>query len=304
MLCAFSKQPVPVILDTDISSDVDDVGAVAVLHSLADRGEARILAMMVSSKDPWSASCLSALNTYFKRPDIPIGINKGIGIYDYSKYTKKISNEFKHDTKLDHKAPDAVDLYRKILSAEPDNSVTLISIGYLSNLNHLLKSYVAGMPSGKDLVKRKVKLLVCMGGQYPQGKEWNFYQDPASSKFVIKNWPTKIIFSGFELGENVLSGRGLRPLGNDNPVRQAYKLYNNLKDRPSWDLITVLYGILGVQGGLKDILLQSPKGTNKLYDDGSNYWQAGSGDQTYLIRNTSVKTISQRVENLMVSSLQ
>jgi hypothetical protein len=37
--------PVPVIFDADIASDVDDVGAVALLHALANRGEAKIVAM-------------------------------------------------------------------------------------------------------------------------------------------------------------------------------------------------------------------------------------------------------------------
>ena len=91
MLCSCSEQPVMVILDTDISTDVDDVGAVAVLHSLADRGEARILGMMISSGDPWSASCLSALNTFFNRPHIPIGVVKGKSVTDHSKYTEIIS---------------------------------------------------------------------------------------------------------------------------------------------------------------------------------------------------------------------
>ena len=64
--------PVRLIFDTDIQGDADDVGAVAVLHALADSGEAEILAMGVSSKNPWSPLCLSALNTYFGRGDIPL----------------------------------------------------------------------------------------------------------------------------------------------------------------------------------------------------------------------------------------
>ena len=61
---AFSEPPpVRVIFDTDIQGDVDDVGTVAVLHALADSGEVDILAMGVSSKNPWSPLCLSALNT-------------------------------------------------------------------------------------------------------------------------------------------------------------------------------------------------------------------------------------------------
>jgi len=37
----FSQNEVAIIIDTDIAPDYDDVGAIAVLHSLADRGEAK-----------------------------------------------------------------------------------------------------------------------------------------------------------------------------------------------------------------------------------------------------------------------
>ena len=74
---AAQREPVPIILDTDIMGDVDDVGAVAVLHALANRGEAKILAMGVCVKNPWCPLCLDALNTYFGRPNIPLGVVKG-----------------------------------------------------------------------------------------------------------------------------------------------------------------------------------------------------------------------------------
>src|SRR5687767_11741616 len=61
---AQERQAVRVILDTDIGPDVDDAGAVAVLHALADRGEARILAMFCCTSSDWGAPCLDALNTY------------------------------------------------------------------------------------------------------------------------------------------------------------------------------------------------------------------------------------------------
>ena len=49
-----------IILDTDIDTDVDDVGAVACLHALADMGEAEIVGTFVSSLYPTSPLCLDA----------------------------------------------------------------------------------------------------------------------------------------------------------------------------------------------------------------------------------------------------
>ena len=96
---AQNQRPVPVIFDTDIQGDADDVGAVAVLHALADREEADILAMGVSCKNPWSPLCLDALNTYYGRPEIPIGVVKGPAFYKPSPYAKNVAEEFPHRLK-------------------------------------------------------------------------------------------------------------------------------------------------------------------------------------------------------------
>ena len=80
MAMADEKSLVPIILDTDMESDVDDVGALAMLHALADRGEIEILAVMMSAKNPDATLCANRLNTYFGRPDLPIGVLKGEGV--------------------------------------------------------------------------------------------------------------------------------------------------------------------------------------------------------------------------------
>ena len=161
-----------IILDTDISSDVDDVGAVAVLHALANQGKVDILATMVSSGDPWSSPCLDALNTWFGRPEIPVGVIKEPTVTHESKYTREIASTYPHDLQTADRAPDAVDLYRQILSSQPDNSVIIITVGYLTNLKNLLNSGPDSISplTGIELVRQKVKQLVCMGGgKTPKG---------------------------------------------------------------------------------------------------------------------------------------
>ena len=76
-----------VIFDTDLDSDVDDVGALAVLHALVNNGEAKILAVIVTSYDMYSPLCADAINTYLRRPDIPIGVNKKTRLRSFSRYT-------------------------------------------------------------------------------------------------------------------------------------------------------------------------------------------------------------------------
>jgi len=290
---------VPVILDTDISSDVDDVGAVAVLHSLANEGKAEILAMMVSAVNPTAASCLQALNNYFGRPGVPVGTIFGKGVADESKYTAAVSREFAAAGRVEHQA---VALYREVLSRQPDSSVVVVTIGYLTNLRNLLESGPDDTSplAGTELVARKVKKLVTMGGQYPKGREWNFYQDGPATAKVVADWPTPILFVGFESGVKVLTGSGLRDTPVGNPLRRSYELYNGLTDRPSWDQVTVLYAVEGVEIASHSPLFRVVGGANTLSADGSNVWREnGSGRHHYSVNNLSDRNLAAKVEKLM-----
>src|SRR5512132_2023593 len=65
--------PINIILDTDMHTDCDDVGALAVLHALADEGKVRIVAVMHTAPAPFGPRCVDAINTYYGRGNIPVG---------------------------------------------------------------------------------------------------------------------------------------------------------------------------------------------------------------------------------------
>ena len=68
------EPPVKIIFDTDMGSDCDDVGALTLVHVYADQGKAEILGCIYSSgKIPYGVGIIDAINTYFGRPDIPVG---------------------------------------------------------------------------------------------------------------------------------------------------------------------------------------------------------------------------------------
>src|SRR3954469_22583607 len=69
--------PVPVIFDSDMGPDYDDAGAITLLHAFADSGYATILATVASTKYEGVAAVFNVFNTWFKRPDILIGVPKG-----------------------------------------------------------------------------------------------------------------------------------------------------------------------------------------------------------------------------------
>ena len=110
-----------IIFDTDIGTDVDDAGALAILHIMADRGEAVILATMSANRNRWCVPALDAINTYYGREDIPIGCSR-TGPDPELWYHDSVA-AFPHDLQQSEEAPSAVDLYRRILAAQPDHSV-------------------------------------------------------------------------------------------------------------------------------------------------------------------------------------
>ena len=297
-----------IILDTDISSDVDDVGAVAVLHALANQGQVSILATMVSSGDPWSGPCLDALNTWFGRPDIPVGVISEPTVTHDSKYTREIATSYPNKLIEAENKPDAVKLYRQILSSMPDHSVTIITVGYLTNLKNLLNSAPDEISplNGLDLVKNKVKRLVCMGGRYPKGREWNFYQDSSATSEVIARWPGPIVYIGYEAGLPVKTGSGLKLISEANPLSRSYELYNRLSDRPSWDQLAVFFGAVNPgseaepTGHYKVI-----RGMNSITDDGSNSWQnQADGRDGYIVLKAPETKLKTLVEGMMIEAVQ
>lgn len=301
--------PVKVIFDTDVCFDVDDAGAVAVLHALADRGECEILAMGVSIKNRMCAPCLDAMNTYYGRPSIPIGDLKGPGVpgegNQDSKYVDGIAKEFPHDLASGDDAPDVVKLYREVLAKQGDHEVVLITVGFITNVANLLASPPDKISplSGHDLVQKKVRRWVCMGGAFKDGHEYNLMLDPKASKAGIEHFPRPIVFSGFEIGEPILTGPGLKATPEKNPIRRSYELYNNLQPRSSWDQTAVLYAVRGdAPGGLKDVWELSPPGETTIdIADGRNHWKADpKGRHTYLIRKLPNEEVAKLIEALMV----
>jgi tRNA A37 threonylcarbamoyladenosine dehydratase len=276
-------QPVKLIFDTDMDSDCDDVGALAMVHALADRGEVEILGTLVSSKHPWSAACTDAVNTFYGRPDLPVGVPKGKGPSEQnSKYAKQIAEEFPHDMPAGDAVPDACVLYRRILAAQPDASVSLVTVGDLTNVRYLLESApdAASPLSGRDLVARKVARWVCMGSRYPADLDparWgNFKPDPDSTVRAVEGWPGSIVFTGGgAFAEKLATGSRLSELPAKHPLRRAYELYfgGSVKSRHSADQIAVFVAARGTGAPWKLV----SEGHNFIFPDGRHEWRAGDG---------------------------
>lgn len=298
--------PVPVLFDTDMDSDCDDAGAMAMLHALADAGEVRILATVVSARHRWSAPCVEAINRYYGRPDLPIGVPRGrdTGSKIGSRYAQAIAKEFPGTLKSYEDAPAATDVYRKVLAAEPDASVVVVTVGDVTNLRDLLETGPdAHSPlAGPDLVRRKVARWVCMGGRYPEHLDpkvyGNFKTDPQATVAAVRDWPGTIWFSG--LGEEILTGKGLRDLPAANPVRRVYELYLGGKPtRPSWDQVALLFA---VRPDAPFWRLRTG-GYNHLFENGTNQWRAEPDKDHVLVEFAPgvEARVQETIESLMVA---
>lgn len=234
-----------VIFDTDIDSDVDDVGALAMLLNMHNSKVIELAAIIVTSDDPYAPLCISAICNFYGQPNIPIGFLKEQSeLKNHSRYTRQISEQFSSSLDSHLQAEDGTTLYRRILSQSKNNSVTIITVGHLSSLMRLLQSAPDEHShlTGQKLADKKTKQWYCMGGQYPSGKEANFYRpDPLSTYFSLQNWHKPVIFCGWEIGNKVLTGGGRvkEALAENHPVYQSYLLYNNFASRPSWDQLAV-----------------------------------------------------------------
>lgn len=125
-----------------------------------------------------------------------------------------------------------------------------------------------------------------MAGGFPQGKEFNVETDALASLEAFSKWPKPILFSGFEIGQHILTGAGTAE-GNTSksPVAWAYsynlKTYdkNPQTNRPSWDQTAVLCAVRGAENYF------NVKGPGKFIvdDKGFNTWNQETGGAHYFI---------------------
>ena len=123
VLCSTLFAQTKVILDTDIGSDCDDAGAIAVLHKLADKGEVEILGIIYSSgKNKYGIGVCDAINTYYGRGDLLLGQNLNDDVGDPRDFfSKQIATDAitYHHNVIDS-AMDMVSAYKIMLKKEQD----------------------------------------------------------------------------------------------------------------------------------------------------------------------------------------
>ena len=279
---------VPVVFDTDMGNDIDDALALGLLHALQTRGECKIIAVTITKDNPWAAPYIDALNTFYRRPNIPIGMVKGSGITPEDSPMIRVPAERKlpdgsfvypHKIMTGADAPDALSVLRNALEAQPDGSVVIVQVGFSTNLARLLVG-------SHDLVARKVKLLVMMAGNFAKpDAEFNVKMDVPSAQKLMRDWPTPVVTSGFEIGNSILfpASSITRDFRGDHPVAEAYRNYKKFPyDRPTWDITAALYAVRQDAGYFS---LSDPGTINVDARGVTTFVPAANGKHRYMIAN-------------------
>ena len=262
MISSVAAGPVPLIFDTDMGNDIDDALALGLIHAFQRRGDCRLIAVTLTNDHRYAAPFVDLVNTFYGYGDVPIGVVRGGVTHGDGNYLRELAcaedngqPRYPHKLREGSQAAEATAVLRRALAAQADGSVVIVQVGFSTNLARLLDSKpdVLSPLDGKALVRRKVRLLSAMAGNFAprpgeRFKEFNVMTDVASAKKVFQQWPTPIVVSGFEVGNAILYPH--RSIEQDyryvphHPLAEAYKLYMKMPyDRPTWDLTSTLYAI-------------------------------------------------------------
>ena len=253
-----------VIIDTDIGSSTDDLFALELLYCYEEEGRCKLLGVVVDREGDDCAAVADVMNTYFGHPNVPLGlVRKGISNpkvwIDYKAlptYTIGDNQPMFHRTVSDYSAlPEAHTLYRRLLAKQPDHSVSICSVGFVTALAALLESEADDISplSGVELVRRKVKCLYVMGGVFGKSVEpdFNFAQGITFAQTLFSLWPKEVdmVFSPMEVGqeveykpEQVISDIDWTDV---HPIKQVYMTCNCNTGQKMWDPMAVIHAVEG-----------------------------------------------------------
>jgi hypothetical protein len=302
---------IQLIHDTDIGDDCDDIGAFAMMHRLADLGEVDILACGAANGHVYQPKIISCLNTFYGRPDIPIGQNLDTPIFanddSYGTFLSDYPNAIDDDTVIE----EAYKLYRRVLASAQDGSVTIMFQGQLSNLYQLFNSVADEYSplNGEELIRLKHRELVLLAGAFnasspSTGTEHDLISEPAGAQ-VVNQLPDdfNVTYSGYNLGFDVLT------LSNQpaySPVKAGYDYFlanypgGPYANRASWGALCMLYAARGLVSDGITFAERSALGKMAVDVDGDNtFTYGGSGKiQSWLARPaaTSAATIAAHIQ--------
>ena len=254
-----------VILDADICSSADDLFSMEMLYRYDEQKMCRLLGVVVNREGEANAVFADVMNSYFGHPDMPIGLvrngieNPKVWI-DYAKVAymteaDSITPMFARSVDQYENLPDGYRLYRRLLSQQPDHSVSIVSIGFVTCLAQLLQSEADEYSplSGVELVRQKVKCIYLQGGVFGEAEEsdYNFAQGITFAQAFFELWPKSVdmVFSPMEVGQTVeyTPEQVIADVSwtDCHPIKQVYMTCDCNTGQRMWDPMCVIQAVEG-----------------------------------------------------------
>ncbi len=295
-------EKVKLILDTDMGSDFDDAGAIAVMHNLSRRGLADILAVTYCSSDKKSAVAIKAMNSWYGKDNIPVGVYEEKEFLikkSFQRFTHPIAEHYLKNNEMPE-IGNATKVLRKAISENKD--ITICVIGMLNNIAELLKSEPDEISdlTGEELVRNNVKNMYVMGGNFKDATycEYNIKTDVESANFVADHFPVPIIYCGFEIGDGVVTGINLKNESDDNLTKMAYYYGSGMREeyqRDSYDPITV-YCAIKQNNDFYNVV----SGVKVTFGEHGETLFENGGKDSYIVKNCTTEEIRDEIDKYII----
>ena len=234
------------IVDLDMCTDVDDACALRIATALDDDSVIDLQAVTLSVTGPNNLEAVRGFLLYDGKPDIPIGRS----VVDNEPHESHYWDLMAEYDDGNGDVYDAVRLYRKVL-AQTDSPVDIVTTGYTTNLEHLLKSGPDEYSSltGTELVRQKCGQLYVVATTYPRGHCNNVHVTFAARKaadYINRHWPLPILFFTNEVGGRLMCGGGLQAVDKEKKdiVTRSLLAFGTHDGRAAWDPFGVWAGAL------------------------------------------------------------
>ena len=260
----YEEEDIRIIYDCDMGSSTDDLFALMMLYRYMDMKRCTLLGVVVDRMNRANADAVDVMNNYHGYPDIPIGLEKS-GVkaprvfipYHNMAYARDTEGQplFKRTVGDKDDYMDGYKLYRKLLAEQPDKSVTIVSVGFVTSLSQLLQSGPDEFSplNGVDLVQRKVKNIYMMGGVFGDSFEHD-YNFTAAINYSLKFFELlpkdiDIVFSPGEVGDPLYysADQIIADLNwtDSHPIKWIYQFLVEDKFQKMWDPLAVINAVEG-----------------------------------------------------------
>lgn len=224
-----ASTPIPVILDMDMDTDIDDVLDLAYAIRRHQVGDIDLLGVLITSSATYSGACARRILDYYGETSIPVYQWQGATISGTIKtYMAEVVSQIPDPTDFDTKGEftDSIIGARTLLAAATDGTVVYITGGSAHTLSGLLDSSGDGIDSrdGIDLTTDKVKCVFPTIGVFPDSISGvsDSAVGPTEAENVANNCPVPLIWNGVENGWTVLVGQQVNGSDASSPVEIAW----------------------------------------------------------------------------------